>query len=238
MKAPSRFHRAMSDEHWGKAFGRQATIQNVLEFVVAHWQQLQKRPPADMEFSQSEPHITKYFGLSLKKSARAHGIFGFFVPEHVVAEIDELRQVLESRGRTDITFLSDRIDPPLEFVLEFKKMKSQAGANASRLAYCKDGMSRFVDAVYARDEEVGFMVALVASEDDLPGVLDGLKRAIQQPDMARLLRSITNPKGRTTLTASDLAFEACNFETRHARDHKGQKDVVLGHIMLAHQAGP
>ncbi|MDO9199772.1 MAG: hypothetical protein Q7J58_20470 [Hydrogenophaga sp.] len=225
----------MSDEHWGRAFGRQATIQNVLEFVVTHWQQLQKRPPPDMEFSQSEPHITKYFGLSLKKSARAHGIFGFFVPEHVVGDIDEVRQVLESRGRTDLTYLSDRIDPPLEFVLEFKKMKSQTGANASRLAYCKDGMLRFVNATYARNEEVGFMVALVACDADLPGLLDGLKRAIQQPDMARLLRSIANPKGRTTLTASDLVFQACNFETRHARDHKGQKDVVLGHIMLAHQ---
>ncbi len=225
----------MSDEHWGKAFGRQATIQNVLEFVVTHWQQLQKRPPLDMEFSQSEPHITKYFCMSLKKSARAHGVFGFFVPEHFVADLDEVRQVLQSRGRTDITYQSDRIDPPLEFVLEFKKMKSQAGANASRLAYCKDGMSRFVDAVYARDEEVGFMVALVASEDDLPGVLDGLKRAIQQPDMARLLRSITNPKGRTTVTSVDLTFAACDFETRHARDHKGQSDVVLGHMVLAHQ---
>ncbi len=235
MPASSRFYRAMSDEHWGKAFGRQTTIECVLEYVVAHWHRLQKRPPADMEFSQTEPHITRYFGLSLKKSARAHGIFGFFVPEHVVADIDEVRQVLESRGRTDITFLSDRIDPPLEFVLEFKKMKSLLGANASRLAYCKDGVSRFVDAVYARDEEVGFMVALVASSDDLPETLDGLKRAIQQPEMARLLRCITNPKGNTTLTVSDLAFKSCDFETRHARDHKGQKDVVLGHIMLAHQ---
>ena len=80
------------------------------------------------------------------------------------------------------------------------------------------------------------MVALVASEDDLPGVLQGLKRAIQQPDMTRLLRSITNPKGRTTVTARELAFDACDFETRHARDHKGQKDIVLGHIMLPHQA--
>lgn len=238
MAAPSRYHQSLSDKHWQKAFGRQPAIQQVLEFVVTHWHQLQKRPPADMAFDQSEPRITKYFCRSLKKFARSHGIFGFFVPEQLVSDLDEVRQVLESRGRTDISYLSDRIDPPLEFVLEFKKMKSSTGANASRLAYCKDGMARFVDAIYARDEEIGFMVALVATSGDVQACVDGLKRALQQPDMERHLRSIRNPKGNTTVTVNGIAFTSCDFETRHARDHKEQKDVVLGHIVLAHQTLP
>lgn len=239
MAAPSRYHTVLSNEHWDAAFGRQSTIEDVLEYILAHWQQLHRRPPADMVFSESEPHITKFFGLSLRKNARAHGIFGYFVPENPVGDIDEIRQVLESRGRTDLTYTTDRLEHPLEFVMEFKKLKSSKsakGGNASRKAYCADGMLRYVDGIYARDFDLGFMVGLVEFSSQVPDAINGLKRAIQQPDMERLLKLIKDPKGQITVATKKLVFKSCDFETRHARDHVGQSDVLLGHIVLAHRS--
>lgn len=234
MAAPSRHHAVLSHPRWEAAFGRQTTIEAVLEYIRAHWQERQKLPPPDMQYSSSEPRITKYFGLSLRKHARDRGILGYFIPENSVAYIDEVRQVLESRGRTDLTYFESGQKDSIEFVVEFKKMKSVLGANASRKAYCQDGMLRFVNAVYAREEDLGFMVGLVEQASQLPDSLDGLKRAIQNPDMALLLNMIKNPRGRT-VTSKGHSFKSCDFETRHARDHVGYADVVLGHFLLAHR---
>lgn len=228
----------MSDQRWDAAFGRQPTVEVVLEYILNHWQNLQKRPPADMVFGESEPHITKFFGLSLRKNARANGILGYFIPENPVANIDEVRQMLESRGRTDLTYTTDRLEHPLEFVMEFKKLKSSKtanGGNAARKAYCADGVLRFVDGIYAREYDVGFMVGLVESTDHVADAVGGLKRAIQQPDMERILKMIKNPKGHSTVTATSLIFKSCDFETRHARDHVSQSDILIGHIVLAHR---
>lgn len=228
----------MSDKRWDKAFGRQSSVESVLDYVVSHWYIVQKRPPSDMVFANAEPKITRFFCESLLKNARRNGIFGIFIPERPVADLDEVQQKLISKGRTDITFFTNGNNPtePIEFVMEFKKLKSDQGANASRRAYCADGMARFVDGIYARDYEVGFMVGLIASADEMADTTNGLKRAIQQPDMALRLKAIENPNGNTTVTTKDLVFKSCEFETRHARDHVSQPDVLLGHIMLSHSA--
>jgi hypothetical protein len=202
--------------------------------MQAHWARLQKHPSADLQFSSSEPKITGYFVKSLSKSARAAGVFGFFIPEYVVSDIDEVKQVLQARGRTDLAYLDNATKEPIEVVFEFKKMKSKLGANASRLAYCKDGMLRFVNAVYARDYDLGFMVGLVETTNDVPDTVAGVQRAIQVPDMRdTLLKTISAPGGKYVMTTAQT-FPACDFETRHARDHRGQCDVVIGHFFLPH----
>ena len=239
MTIPSRHKAVLNNERWNKAFGRQPTIDSVLEYVVAHWKIMQRHPAPDMAFSAKEPSITQYFCTSLAKNAKNSGIFGFFIPERVVGKIDEARQVLESRGRTDISYLTDRLEHPLEIVMEFKKLKpskSAKGGNVSRKAYCADGMFRFVEGIYAEDCDVGLMVGLVEFTSLLPDTINGLKRAIQNPDMERILRCIENPDGKTTVTSKDLIFKSCEFETRHARDHVRQPDVLLGHLILAHQS--
>lgn len=228
----------MTDKRWDKVFGRHETVESVLEYVVAHWYVMQKRPAPDMLFAQTEPKITRYFCESLLKNAKHHGVFGIFIPERPVADLDEVKQRLESRGRTDITYFTNANNPtePIEFVMEFKKLKSgTAQGNSSRRAYCADGMARFVDGIYARDYEVGFMVGLIASADDMVDATNGLKRAIQQPDMVLQLKAIDNPNGKKTVTTKKMVFKTCDFETRHARDHVNQPDVLLGHIVLAHQ---
>jgi hypothetical protein len=235
MKAPPRYHQVLSDSRWQAAFGRQSTVERVLDYVIEHWNKLQLNPPADMRFSNAEPKITKYFGHSLRKNALAHGITGVFQPEADMADIDEVKQELAARGRTDISYYSDRIDPPLDFVFEFKKMKDKPGGNESRREYCKSGVMRFVNAVYARGADIGFMVGLVDKSSDEKVIADALKRAIQHPDMVRLLRMIKHPDGGA-ISSSNLVFKQCGFETRHARDHVPRQDVLLGHLILHHAA--
>lgn len=196
--------------------------------------QLQKHPPVDINFSNTEPKITYFFGMSLRKNAMSNGITGLFTPEAPVADIHEIRQELESRGRTDISYFSDRTDPSIDFVLEFKKMKVRPGGDTSRLAYCKSGVMRFVDAIYAHETDFGFMVGLVDTANNRPIVLNALKRAIQNPHMAQFLKAIQHPNGDFISTAN-LNFSLSDFETRHGRDHVPRQDVLLGHFLFVHE---
>ncbi len=49
MKAPARYHQVLSDNRWQAAFGRQSTVEQVMAYVISHWQELQANPPADMQ---------------------------------------------------------------------------------------------------------------------------------------------------------------------------------------------
>lgn len=233
MAAPSRYHQVLSDKQWQDAFGRQTSVDAVLKYVRDHWALLQKHPPQDMKFSNKEPTITKYFAISLRKNAKTYGISGLFTPEASVADIDEVRQELGSRGRNDILYYSDRADHPIEFVLEFKKLKLKPGGKQSRLDYCGSGIMRFVNAIYARDTDFGFMVGLIEDESSRVTIVNALKSAIQNPDMLQLLKAIANPSGQA-ISSTDLKFAGSDFETRHSRDHVPRPDVLLGHFFLVH----
>jgi hypothetical protein len=224
----------LKHRRWEAAFGHQATLTEVIAFMGNHWTKLQAHPPPDMRFSSKEPRITRYFCQSLFKFAPAAGILGFFVPENPVADIDEVKQELEYRGRTDITYLDNATQEPINAVFEFKKMKMGRGANGSRKDYCRDGLRRYVDATYARYNDFGFMVGLVEHGTDLAETIAGVKRVIQAPDMRdNELKIIQSPNG-DYVTMTGLTFSACSFETRHARDHCNKCDVAIGHLFLTH----
>lgn len=234
MAIQSRYKAILSDNKWDTAFGRQASVQEVLNYVQQHWTELQAHPAPDLQPTKLEPTITKHFAISLRANARNAGITGYFIPENLVAQINAETRELESRGRTDVTYVSDSIDPPLEFVLEFKKLKPKSGAKSSRLSYYKDGVLRFVNGIYAREAEIGFMVGLVASKADKSEILEGLQQGIQNPDIESMLKMIKNGDGKTVV-APGHRFTTCHFETAHGRDHIEKcSDVLLGHIVLCH----
>ncbi|MDE1892635.1 MAG: hypothetical protein KGI13_09105 [Betaproteobacteria bacterium] len=235
MAVRPRYLSLLADEKWQAAFGRQTSVEKILDYVVTSWVELQKHPPADMNFSEPEPRITKFFTVHLFKNAKANGITGIFIPEHPVADIVETKQELDKRGRTDITYYSDRIDPALQFVFEFKKLKPTPWGKASRLKYAEDGIIRFVDGIYGRGADLGFMVGLVDHECDAKPVAEALKRRIQGDDLSRFLRIIHNEQG-DKITSPARTFKICTFETYHARDHvKDSPDIVLGHLILSHR---
>lgn len=234
MAVQSRYKAILSDNKWDTAFGRQASVQEVLNYVQQHWTELQAHPAPDLQPTKPEPTITKHFAISLRANARNAGITGYFIPENLVAQINAETRELESRGRTDVTYVSDSIDPPLEFVLEFKKLKPKSGAKSSRLSYYKDGVLRFVNGIYAREAEIGFMVGLVASKADKSEILEGLQQGIQNPDIESMLKMIKNGDGKTVV-APGHRFTTCYFETAHGREHIEKcSDVLLGHIVLCH----
>ncbi|WP_334108400.1 hypothetical protein [Methylobacillus sp.] len=232
MSTPSRYSGILTGDEWDVAFGRKDNVHIVIEFIQSHWSDLLAHPVPDLDPKESEPKITKFFALSLRKNARTFGITGYFAIEDPVAVINDMK--LESKGRTDITYVSDRLEPPLNVVLEFKKLKSKPGANTSRLEYFKNGVLRFVNGIYGRDADIGFMVGLIASKADKPEILSGLQHGIQNPDMQKTLKMIKDGSGKTVVVPG-AKFTTCHFETAHGRDHvPGCKDVLLGHFMLCH----
>lgn len=226
----------LSDSKWQAALGRQSSVAKILDFVVTHWMKLQSNPPNDMNFAQPEPKITKYFGNSLFKNANANGITGIFIPEHPIADVDEIKQELDKRGRTDLTYFSNDTAPALMFIFEFKKLKPAKLGKNSRRKYAEDGVIRFVNGIYGRGADLGFMVGIVDHESDLESISESLSRMFQEPDMRGFLRMIANERGKY-ITSPATSFKACNFETSHARDHaKDCPDIVLGHLFLSHRA--
>jgi hypothetical protein len=235
MTAPSRYHQVLGQDRWQKAFARRESVEVVLEYVAKHWQDLQRHPPKDMMFSNKEPVITYFFGISLRRNALNHGITGQFTPEAPVADIS-IKMELEAKGRTDIAYFSNAQAPALDFVLEFKKLAAPKSGRESRSQYCDSGILRFVNAVYARETDFGFMIGLIERQADHAAIVNNLKRAMQNPSMKQLLRMIASPSGSTVVT-DDLKFSTSEFETRHARDHVPREDVLLGHLMLVHTSG-
>jgi hypothetical protein len=89
MVARSRHAAVLQNGQWELAFGRQTTIEDVLQYMITHWQRLQKYPDGDMRFSEPEPRITKFFALALQKHGRTYGIDGIFIPELPRGEVNE-----------------------------------------------------------------------------------------------------------------------------------------------------
>lgn len=233
MPAPSRHRDLLSDAKWSAAFGRQATIEDVLRFVLDHWTLLQRQPlPKDLLYANKEPKITKFFGHSLYKHSVAAGITGYFVPEAPVSNI--VAQELAKTGRTDLVYASDRLDPRLELVFEFKKLRS--GSRHGRGDYCTDGIRRFVDGTYSRGQQVAFMVALIEHRAEAGEISVALRRTMQVPDLATILRFIVDARGRKVIAPADR-FVACDFETMHARDHAEDcPDLLLGHLTMVYES--
>lgn len=223
----------MADAKWASALGRQATVDDVLRYVLDHWAQLQRRPPPALAFSNKEPKITKFFGFSLQKNALSHGITGYFIPEAPVADINAAQE-LEKLGRTDLLYVSDQLDPRLELVFEFKKLKLKSAD--SRRDYCTEGVRRFVDGIYGRGQDLGFMIGLIERHAEEAQISAALRRAMQVPDLSTIMRFILDDQGRK-IGAPAKRQPLCSFETMHARDHvEGCSDLVIGHLSLACEA--
>lgn len=232
-KTPPRHNALFAHPKWDAALGRHTTIEDVLVYIKTHWTELQRRPPREMRYSEKEPKITKYFRLSLRANKTSHGITGFFSAEDDVGKINAETQEISDRGRTDITYSSDRIDPPLNIVFEFKKLKL-VGENLRR-NYCDNGMGRFVSGIYAEDDDVAFMIGLVQKQSAVSQMLSSLQLVIQNPEMVRILRLIQGSQG-SYLAINPKHFSICDFETQHARDHVANcPDVLLGHFLLFHE---
>lgn len=235
MAVRSRYKSVLTSEKWNAAFGRKTTVERVLTYMIDHWNALQKCPPPDMQWSQPEPKITRYYACSLYKNCRSHGIDGIFIPEHATSDIDEEKQELSSRGRTDMTYFSEKLEHEIEIDIEIKKLKTDVGAKNSRGLYCTQGALRFVNGIYAKQADLGFMIALVESSCKMKEVTNGIKAGIQEKPMSQLLRTLALPNGKTVASPGEV-FKICSFETRHARDHITKRtDMLLGHIILAHK---
>jgi hypothetical protein len=221
------------DPKWEAALGRRTSVEDVLSFVQSHWRDVQKGPAPEMGPGDHEPKITKRFRLWLNKSKSSHGISGYFTAEDEVGNLDVGTGEVSDAGRTDIAYVSDRIDPPLKIVFEFKKLKP-LGKDVRR-EYCGGGVARFVQGVYSREDDIAFMVGMVKKQADGPQILVALKRAIQNPDMISLQRNILDAAGQA-VTVTGRTFKDCDFETQHARDHlKDCPDILLGHFLLFHE---
>lgn len=220
------------DPGWQGAFGKNDAIADVLSCVQKHWAHLQPKSLEHMDFKSTEPRITKRFRLWLNKSKQTFGLSGFFVAEDEVGELDEVTGKVAKPGRTDITYFSDRCDPPLKIIFEFKKLKPSTKKDITH--YCEGGIQRFVNGTYGPDNTIAFMVGLIKNQSTQTLILDGLRSGIQKhfSIQQRIL-----PDGTYgAITLKGKLFPSCDFETSHARNYKPNcPDILLGHFLLSHE---
>ncbi|MBC3871708.1 hypothetical protein H8K21_15885 [Undibacterium oligocarboniphilum] len=79
------------------------------------------------------------------------------------------------------------------------------------------------------------MIGLIESDEQVNEIITGIKRGIQEDATIQLLRMLTNKNGKTIISPSPI-FPACEFDSRHARDHvPNTNDVLIGYIFLSHR---
>lgn len=199
-------------------------FRNVVVFVQEKWQQIADRRPTRFHLGEQESRLTKFFNNMLEQLKSDGGFIGHFISEGVHGDPDiESGRLLDER-RTDIRYLSARSDLTLTF--EFKKLRDN---RSSRLKYYgKDGIRRFVDGHYAKDNLLGIMVGLVGA--DAAEAIDGIERALAMSAIQSELHMLPSPYVRKP---SDTLPGVVRFDTEHSRAASiGKPEILLCHLFF------
>lgn len=213
-------------DQWRLAFPREEAG-TVMKHLVDTWNWAAARPNEHFNFDLKEPDITQSLENKLDARKTEVGLTGLFGCEIRENEYDPDTGKKLKSWRTDILYFSNRNAEPLRLTFEFKKLKNNS---TSRKAYYgDDGMMRFVNNKYGREQPVGVMVGIL----DKPASLSpaGLKQALTKADVASVLKII--PDGTSFLREPSGEFNGlAAFDTHHTRVSGKLLTIVLAHVML------
>ena len=133
------------------------------------------------------------------------------------------------RRRTDIQYFSDRLQPALRLVFEFKKIDH---TKTRRVAYTgAEGMERFVMGDYSVGEPVALMAGMLLkpTSECVPALTTYLSSAAAQA----ALGMVANPAGQ--FVRSPASFSDAEFDTEHKRPTgkaPAHGSIVICHLFL------
>ena len=116
----------------------------------------------------------------------------------------------------------------MRLTFEFKKLKD---SHASRKAYYgRDGMLRFVQNKYGREQPIGVMVGILNSP--LSVCPAKLTQALGKSDIVASLSVIQDATSRVVRNPSAQFAGVAAFDTHHTRVSGKLIMVILAHLML------
>lgn len=214
------------DPNWQK-FLPAEVFSDVLEFISESWRRLLLEYPRQHTYEIREEKLTVSLTeyMNDPDSRKKSGILGKFVSEVTLHERHSDGE-LKIVGRSDINYIHGVAGVP-EFTVEFKKLNNSPG---KRRLYCYEGIKRFVDGKYARDQNIGAMCALV--KGDVSKDVAVLIQYISKPPQANILQCLKNKCGDVIIIPSQHAPGVAEFDTSHKRPSIGGPIIELSHIFL------
>lgn len=195
------------------------------------WDLLVATSPDTFNAREIEPTLTKILCeqlIATKREDRLTGLWSYENPQGKLVRKGK-RIGLENNRRTDIRYFTDRADPALELIFEFKRLNHQP---SQRKKYTgESGMMRFITGDYSVGNPLALMVGIlnVHRDDCVPPLTQWLNSAEAKAElhMETVDRKQTrNPSG---------FFVEAEFDTEHLRPiGKGPAHgtIVISHLFL------
>lgn len=213
---------------WQRAFVK-SDAKKVVQVVCDAWLDLTKISGQTFHDKEKEHRLTELLGEYIRATRTGSGLTGHWSYEErlgtlTVAPTGGLRVM--NRRRTDIQYFSNKRNPVLRLVFEFKKIDH---TKARRDAYTgADGMERFVTGDYSIGEPVAVMAGMLLKP--LPQTVPLLKTYLSSATARAALSMVANPAGQ--FVRSPASFDPAEFETEHQRPLG--KAPAHGSILICH----
>lgn len=213
---------------WQAAF-RAGDAPAVVKALCAAWRELLSISPETFRPAETEPHLTELlceFLRATKANTKLTGQWSYEGRQANLKRMTDKGLGVVKRKRTDIQYFSNREDPPLDLVFEFKKLSH---LKSQRDQYVEDGLLRFVTGEYSVGQPVALMVGILITHRD--DAVPPLLRWLDSPDAKELLY-LETIDGRQLRAPSRLFPAEGEFDTEHLRPV--EKGPAHGTIIVSH----
>jgi hypothetical protein len=215
---------------WHKAFKAGDAAQCVAVMHQA-WSELVDASPETFHEGEKEHHLTRLLCEYLADTRANTRLTGLWSYENQQGRLDRKNPkgiVVTHRKRTDIRYFSNREEPTLNLIFEFKKLDHRKTA---RDGYVDEGMVRFITGEYSIGQPLALMVGIltVHRDDSLPP----LRQWLDSADAKSLLFMETLKPGQRRVPSA--FFAQADFDTEHLRPRDkapSHGTIVISHMFL------
>lgn len=215
---------------WQEAFlGGHAPL--AVRALKRAWSLLVATSPGTFKPTEKEPTLTKILCEQLtasKRDDRLTGSWDYEIPQGKLVRRGK-HIALEENRRTDIRYFTDREDPTLELIFEFKRINHQPSQWKKYTG--ESGMMRFVTGDYSVGNPLALMVGIVIvhRDDCVPALTEWLNSSEARTEL--YMETIQGKQAR----APSGFFEEAEFDTEHLRPiSKGPAHgtIIISHMFL------
>lgn len=198
---------------WLSAFP-QVEAHNAVRAVRQSWTDLAAKRRDHFNPREHEPKLTRVLRSHVQRvTARDLGLLGYWGTEGVENEVDLESGEILGETRTDILYAWNDDARSLRLVFEFKKLNHQASSRDKYLG--QSGLLRFVTGPYSQKQSVAIMAGILTSDPEQ--VVPAMRRALQHPSTAGVMRMVKKADGSWLHAPSSLFPGEVDFDSEHLR---------------------
>jgi hypothetical protein len=203
------------------------------------WRELAHLSPETFHADAKEPRLTEllceYIRSVFKARTRLTGQWSY---ERRMGKVKQRKAggvEIDERKRTDIEYFSDRYDPALELVFEFKKINGKAARRNTYIG--PDGMLRFVTGSYSIKQPLAVMVGILTeNESKCVKPLISLLKTTKSMATLQMKAAIGEP----FRMPSEILPKIARFDTEHHRAAEiaaAHGTITIAHLFLGFPSG-